>query len=459
MSDTAVRTREIARLAAPIVLGQVSHVLVGLADTIMVARTGQAPLAALGLAAPVFLIGFLFFSSLFQGTQTVCARRLGQERQRETGTVLSSALLVGIVIGIPASLCGIFLPGPLMSSLGTDATTATIATDYLQYRWGGGMWLVVLAFAFRGFYWGIGLTRVDLFVSLLFNLANIILNWVFIFGHLGAPAMGAAGAGLASAIANLLSVFTFFALTMGPKMREQYGAFRQRPHRDIAKQIVRLSAPRSMQALAFTQAIVFFKIVSDHTGQAGLAVSAVIWRFIGFTVLVSIGIGTATATLVGRELGAGRKASAARFGWAAVRLGVLTVAALAIVFALCREPILRLFFSRDPGVADASTLTSDQLVALAVSPFLLMLAFQVIDAVGIILSRALNGAGEVMYVMYAEFAVAWGICIPATLLGVHFLGKDDPLWGAWWGWGAYCTAWAIAMAWRWRRGSWSQIEI
>lgn len=459
MSDASVRLREIARLAAPIVLGQISHVLVGLADTIMVARTGQAPLAALGLAAPVFLIGFLFFSSLFQGTQTICARRLGQGRQKETGTVLSSALVVGIIIGIPASLFGIFLPGPLMSVLSTDDATATIATDYLQYRWGGGMWLIVLAFAFRGFYWGIGLTRADLFVSLLFNLANIVLNWVLIFGHLGAPAMGAAGAGLASALANLLSVITFFALTLRPQIRQQYGALRHPANRDIARKIVRLSAPRSMQALAFSQAIMFFKIVGDHTGQAGLAASAVVWRFIGFTVLVSLGIGTATATLVGRELGAGRKESAARFGWTAAGLGVLTVTALAIVFAVFREPLLLAFFNRDPDVSDASALTPDQLVALALAPFLLMLAFQVVDAIGIILSRALNGAGEVMYVMYAEFAVAWLICIPATLLGVHLLADEDPLLGAWWGWGAYCTAWAIAMAWRWRRGSWSQIEI
>ncbi|NRA95450.1 MAG: MATE family efflux transporter [Planctomycetes bacterium] len=458
MSDASARTREIARLAAPIVLGQISHVLVGLADTIMVARTGQAPLAALGFAAPVFLVGFLFFSSLFQGTQTVCARRLGQERLKETGTVLSSALVVGIIVGIPASLCGIFLPGPLMSALSTDDATATIASDYLQYRWGGGMWLIVLAFAFRGFYWGIGLTRIDLFVSLLFNLANIALNWVFIFGHLGAPAMGAAGAGLASALANLLSVITFFALTMGPKMREVYGTFRHRANRKIAGQVMRLSAPRSMQALAFSQAIVFFKIVGDHTGQAGLAASAVVWRFIGFTVLVSLGIGTATATLVGRELGAGRKESAARYGWTATGLGVLTVTVFAILFAMFREPLLLMFFSRGPNVTEASALTSDQLVALAVGPFLLMLAFQVVDAVGIILSRALNGAGEVMYVMYAEFAVAWLICIPATFLGVYLL-SDDPLLGAWWGWGAYCAAWAVAMAWRWRRGSWSEIEI
>jgi len=453
------RTREIVALAAPVVLGQVSNVVVGLTDTIMIADTGQAPLAALGLAAPVFLIGFLVFSALFQGTQTICARRLGEERVKETGVVLSSALVLAMVIGIPASALGFLLPGPLMDVIATDGETATIATEYLNYRWGGGMWLIVMAFAFRGFYWGLGLTRTDLLVSLIFNLANVVLNWVFIYGNLGAPSMGAAGAGLASALANLLSVVTFLVLTLRPKIQARCGGFPCRPQRKISLNVLRLSLPRSAQAIAFTQTILFFKIVGDSAGQEGLAASAVIWRFIGFTVLVSLGLGTATATLVGRELGAGRPDSAEKFGWASMRVGMVTVFCLAGIFALLREPILVMFFQRDPDVGSTTALTPEQLVALTTAPFLLMLGFQVVDAVGIVLARALNGAGAVMYVMWTEFVVAWAVCIPATYLGVHLLNDSDPLLGAWWGWAAYCTAWAAAMLWRWRGGTWKGIKV
>jgi putative MATE family efflux protein len=317
----------------------------------------------------------------------------------------------------------------------------------------------VLAFAFRGFYWGLGLTRTDLLVSLIFNLANVVLNWVFIYGNLGAQEMGAAGAGLASALANLLSVVTFLALTLRRKTRDRCGGFPQRPRLTIAKGVLYLSLPRSAQAIAFTQTILFFKIVGDSAGQAGLAASAVIWRFIGFTVLVSLGMGTAPATLVGREMGAGRPDSAERYGWAAMRLGMLTVLCLAALFALFREPILLLFFQRDPDVGSVDALSPEQLVAITVAPFLLMLAFQVVDAMGIILARALNGAGAVMYVMWAEFVVAWLVCIPATYLGVALLADKNPLLGAWTGWASYCTAWAAAMLWRWRSGAWKHITV
>lgn len=455
--DARARRREIARLAAPIVLGQISHVLVGFADTIMVGDTGQAPLAGLGAAAPVFLVAFLVFSSLFQGTQAVCARRLGQEKLPETGAVLSSALTLALLVGLPASLLGIFLPEFVMPVFAPDAETAALSADYLQYRWGGGMWLIVIAFAFRGFYWGVGLTRIDLYVSLLFNVTNVALNWVLIYGNLGAPAMGVAGAGLASALANLMSVIAFVTLTMRPVMRSTYHALRARSRKDLVRQVLKLSIPRSMQALAFSQAAVFFMIVGDHAGQAGVAASAVIWRFIGFTVLMSIGIGTATATLVGRELGRNRPDVAAAFGWTAVRSGVATVAGVALLFAVFREPILHAFFDRDPSADEVDALSTAELTAITSAPFLLMLAFQVVDAAGIILARALTGAGEVLYVMWAEFGVAWIICIPATVVGVHVV--DDPLLGAWWGWGAYCAAWAAAMAWRWRSGKWREIEV
>jgi len=457
LPNPSARRREIARLAAPIVVGQISHVLVGFADTIMVSDTGLAPLAGLGAAAPVFLVAFLAFSSLFQGTQTVCARRLGQERLEETGAVLSSALVLALLIGLPASLIGIFVPELIMPIFAPDEATATISADYLQWRWGGGMWLIVIAFAFRGFYWGVGLTRLDLIVSLLFNVTNVALNWVFIYGNLGAPAMGVAGAGLASALANLMSVIAFIALTMRPAMRGAYHAFQARPQRALMRQVLKLSLPRSLQALAFTQAAVFFMIVGDHAGAEGLAASAVIWRFIGFTVLMSIGIGTATSTLVGRELGRGRPDLAAAYGWSAVRLGTATVAVVAAIFALFREPILMAFFERDPEFSEPDALSARELTALSVAPFLLMLTFQIVDAAGIILARGLTGAGEVMYVMWAEFGVAWIICIPATLLGVHLV--SDPLLGAWWGWGAYCTAWAAAMACRWRGGKWRHLDV
>jgi len=446
------------RLAAPIVIGQVSHILVGLADTWMVGKTGQTPLAALASAAPVFLVGFLVFSALFQGTQTLCARRLGEERLMETGTVLHSALLIGLCVGIPASLLGIFLPELIMPSLTPDAETAEIAADYLQYRWGGGMGLIVIAFVFRGFYWGIGLTRADLFVSLLFNATNVFLNWVFIYGRLGAEPMGAAGAGLASSLANLLSVIVFVLLSLRHGMRERYGTFRRPPQRAVAAQVMRLSLPRSVQALAFGHSIIFFKIVGDCSDQAGLAVSGVIWRVIGFSVLVSLGIGNATATIVGRELGRGNHDEAARYGWSAAWLGMGTVAVITAVLAVFARPILTGFLAVSPSLG-TSNLSADVLATMALTPFLLMLGFQVIDACGIILARALNGAGEVVYVMYAEIAVAWLICIPATLLGTHLMRDSDPLLGAWWGWAAYCASWALAMVWRWRQGRWRDIVI
>lgn len=448
------RLAEVSRLAAPVVLGQVSTILVSFSDAWMVGRLpgeeGRLGLAALGACSTPFLVAFLVFSSLSQGVQIISSRRLGEGRDREIGAVLTSGLALALCIGLAASALG-WVVAPLVSTIQTgNEVTQGLAQEYLQMRWGGGMWLVVLAFTFRGFYWGTGLTRTDLLVSLVFNLTNVFLNWVFIFGHLGAERMGVPGAGLASACANGVSVLLFTALTFRQQIRERFAPFvRGSFQPDLARRIFRLSLPRALQAAAFTMSVLFFAIVQEWTGDDGMAASGVIWRFLGFTVLVGIGIGTAASTLVGRSLGAGRTEDAIEYGRAAVWVGMCAVGALAVIGAIFARPLLTEFLGDERPA----------LVAMALPAFKLMLAFQVVDSIGIVLSRALQGAGDVLYVMYAEFVIAWGTCLPVAWFGAQWLAATDPLLGVWFGWAAYTTGWALAMGWRWRSRRWQGIRV
>ena len=86
------------------------------------------------------------------------------------------------------------------------------------------------------------------------------------------------------------------------------------------------------------------------------------------------------------------------------------------------------------------------------------MAFQVIDAVGLVLARALQGAGDVVFVMAAECVVAWATAIPIAFLGAHLL-PDTPLVGVWCGWAAYTIGWALAMGGRFRGERWTKIRV
>jgi len=96
---------------------------------------------------------------------------------------------------------------------------------------------------------------------------------------------------------------------------------------------------------------------------------------------------------------------------------------------------------------------------LALPVFQAVLLFQIVDSIGIILGRALQGAGDVLYVMYAELLTAWGACLPVAWLGGAWLQGSEPLLGVWLGWVAYSLCWAGAMTFRWRGTRWRGIEV
>ena len=355
-SDPTVRTpvdrvalrRRVVALAVPITIGNLSHTVVSYADTFMVGKLGEIPLAALGASAVLFLSIFLVFSAIFTGVQVLAARRHGEGSFHATGRVLTNALAVGLGAGAISSILGLTLPHHVMPLFSADPEVQRIGAEYLQYRWGGGLWLVILVFVFKGFYWGIGNTRVDLMVSLVVNTLNIGLNYMLIWGELGAPQMGAPGAGLASALSNLVAVVIYATLAARREFRLEHGTFaRGSLDRKIAGSIMRLSIPRSIQALAFSvSSLPFFGIIGQRVGDEALAASAVIWRFFGLNVLVAIGVGTAVATLVGQNLGRRDPDRAEAYGWTGMRVAMVAVGILSAVCFILAQPILIAFSPR-----------------------------------------------------------------------------------------------------------------
>ncbi len=444
--------REVSALAWPIVAGNVAHNLVSLVDTWMVGHLPGAQaltsVAALGAASSVFLVVFLVFSAVTTGVQVLTARRCGEGRQQEAGGILSSALLLGLVLAIPATIVGMLLPDLVIPMFVEDAETRALAISFLDWRLGGGLGAMLLLFVVKGFLWGTGHVGLDLAAGVVLNVLNLFLNWVLIFGNLGAPALGVRGAGMASAIAATLTLVWLLSMLLRRRWREPYALFRRSGiTRDAIHRVVQLSWPRALQGLAFSHSAFFFAIIGANTGKLGLAASNVVWRVAGMTVVISMSIGSAAATLVGQNLGRGDPEAAARCARAAslLALGVTACFALPAVFA--------------SDWMTAQFLDDTVAAGLAGPCLALTMLFQLPDAVGIVYSRALTGAGDVRFVAFMEIVCAWMLCLPATWFFVKAYGPDDALFGAWIGWAVYCSAWMLAMLLRWRHGTWRSIRV
>jgi len=437
-------SRRVLRLAFPIVLGSLSITLLSVVDTAMLGRLGPAPLAASGVAGVLFLAIVFPLTSIGVGVQALTARRHGEGRLDLCGDVVGDGVRLALAIGVPIVALAPSLArwsGPILSG---DPEVVALGSAYLHYRLLGAGFMFV-NWAFRGFYAGIGETKHPMIASILITLVNVGLDYVLIFGHGTAP-LGIRGAAIASTAAVGAGTVYFVLVALTPTYRTTYALLRglvSRPR--WAGRIVRLSLPVVAQrVISHGSWFVFFTVMA-RIGTAELAASNVMRSIYNLSIMIAVGMGTAGATLVGQGLGARRSGEAERLAWEATKLSAFAMAAVGALFVLVPDWVFRIYTS-DPTV-----------IAVGRLPLILLGPVQALAGIGIVLSQALQGAGNTRFVMIAELAICGGVYLPI----VYFLGLRTPLGmiGAWSGEYIYWALLAAVMFLRFRQGRWKSIEI
>ncbi|MBN1884823.1 MAG: MATE family efflux transporter [Candidatus Krumholzibacteriota bacterium] len=436
--------REIIRLSSPVIVGMISTTILNIVDTAMVGRLGDAPLAAVGLGSFITLVAVLIFGSLHVGTQAIVSRRLGEGRTGEYARILANTFFLASIVGIVVSALGYRFSGGIFSLLSDRPEIAADGVPYLRIRMAG-VFAVIVMYTLRGYAFGLARVRIDMIVSLIVNVLNILLNWFLIFGHWTFPRLETRGAAIASVISTAAGLVVYLLFI-------EFRIIRRLPRAErrsgldarMMALIIRISAPRAVQSLSTVGFVVFLGLVG-RIGIAELAISNIIFKAFNVTFMIGMAIGTAAATLVGRSLGEKDPDKAARYGWRSALLGASLMGAIGACFMFFPRQIMGVF-TREPAT-----------VELGVVPFRLLGAFQFIDGFGIVLSRVLQGAGSTMYVMISEIICVWGILIPYSNFAVAALGGG--LVAAWWGVYLYFSIFACLMAWKFREGGWRHIRI
>ena len=435
--------REIVRLALPVIAGMISHTTLNIVDMAMVGRLGDVALAAVGLGSFFILVAVLVFGALNIGTQAVTSRRLGEDRPEEYPRIVANSLLLAFVVGLAASAAGYFLTPWIFSLLSSDPGVVNTGIPYLEIRFLG-LFTMVMIFTLRGFVFGIARVRIDMTVSIIVNLLNILLNWVLIFGKLGFPRLDVRGAALASVISTIIGLVLYLALVhwriLAGKVRCGAGLLSS----EIMRTIVRISAPRAVQSISIVGFIVFLSFIGK-IGVRELAISNIIFKAFNLSFMIGMSVGVASATLVGKSLGEGNQSLASRYGWRSAVIGSVLMGIVGTLFMFFPRQIMGIFSS------------SPETIELGVTAFRLLGAFQLLDGVGIVLSRTLQGAGSTVYVMICEIICVWVVMIPFSWLAVERYGGSMTV--AWMGLYLYMIAFSLMMTWKFREGGWKKVRI
>lgn len=432
--------RRILFLALPVVMANVSQTLMGLVDTLMVGQLGSASLAAVGVATLIFSAVASTLKALDVPVQSFTAHRVGAERDEEVGEVLGTAGAVTILLGVFVTLLGLWRPETAMGWVAHDPEVHRLGGEYLRWRVLGAI-PFMLGFQLRAVYDGIGWTRVGMVVGIGMNAVNAVLNWILIFGKLGAPAMGVAGAALASTLASVLAAAAFLLLMMRPTVRHRFRFLaRDNWNPDLLRTMLRVAWPAGVQVLGALGAVLVFFAVLGRISTIAVAAGNVVLRIAALSFMPGIGMGVAVQTLVGQSLGAGDVRGAVRAGWGGMGLSILLMGAFSVLFLALPGRLMGLF-ATDPELIRAGT------------PILRMMGLvQIFDAVGLTLAGALKGAGETRVVMLVGVFTAWGLLLPcAWFFGVR-LGWG--LNGAWIGVLVWLFVYALGITAWFVRGDW-----
>jgi MATE family multidrug resistance protein len=432
------------RLASPVILTHLSITLMGVVDSAMVGRLGATELAAVGFGGTWLWTLFNGFIGAGSVVQTFVAQSHGSNKPEECGKWTWQ----GLYALIPLTVCGAVLlhfnVDSLMALLAPSAAVQRLAGDYLAICAFGAVGMCA-ATIFSSFFLGIGDSQTPLFVTIFVNLLNAALDYALIFGKFGMPAWGVSGAAVATSVSEFVFALVLCILFVRRRRRRAYATSISLPRMDPVRRLLRTGLPIGGQYAIEMLSFAAFLTLVARMGDASMAASQAFIALLSISFMQAEGLSVAVCTLVGRYVGAKNLAAAARCFRSGQLLTLVISGAVAALFILLPDPLLRIF-------------TDDPEVLRLARPLLVVGAiYQFFDAFAIVSDGALRGAGDTLIPFLMRVGLAWGLFLPlAWLLGVRLEGG---LTAAWMGGVFYVTLLAGLLVFRFRSGAWRRIQI
>ena len=429
----------------PVITGMVSQNILNLVDTAMVSRldSSNAALAAVGYGGFALFVAQAIILGLSTGVLAAASRRKGQGRTGETAYFLNAALIIVVLVAPAITGLLIWVIPEIYHWINDDPEVIAFGVPYLQIR-AVGIMFVAMNFSFRGYWNAIDMTRLYMFTLILMHSLNILLNYMLIFGHWGAPALGVNGAAIASVIALGFGSTLYFVF--GLRYAREFGFLRKLPPCADVIRLVQVSLPSGIQQVFFSAGYLAMFWIIGKVGTAEVAAANVLINMMLVALLPGMGLGLAAATLVGQALGRNDVEDAARWGWDVVKVAAVSLTVLGLPMILLPRELLSAIYTLDPHTLD-----------LAVWPLRLIGLSMIFEAVGTILNHALLGAGDTRRVMLVAIFNQWLVFMPcAYLIGpVYGFG----LTGIWLLQVCYRVIQAGIFSYFWVRRSWTRIAI
>lgn len=397
--------RRLLAIAFPIALQIMLFSSRSLVDILMLGQLNELDVAAIGIAGRALFVVTIMLFGVTTGGAMLAAQYWGAGNQHGMKQSVALTMLMTTIVAVCAALIFGLMPELVIGLATHDAEVISRGAEYLQ----------ITAISLFAVSWGssvsVGLRAmhqpsISTFFSAVGIALNLFLNWVLIFGHLGMPAYGIAGAAWATAISGLVEVALLFGYLHLKKhlVAFEWSIYPEVINVALIQRFLKLSLPTTLNALAWSGGIFMYHVIIGQAGVDGLVALSVMTPIESLAMAMLIGIANASAVLIGNQLGGNQMEAAYRQAWAVSVINLACAVVIAGLMLLIRDPILNLFAAMTP---ETRVLTENFFLIFCVVMIVKSLPMAMIVGV-------LRAGGDMRFCFYQDLASQWGIGIPIT---------------------------------------------
>lgn len=447
--------RTVLTIAAPAVVELVLTSATSLADTVMVGKLGAFAISSVGLTTQPRFIMLATFIALNVGTTALVARFKGQGNKSDAEAVTTQAIILAFFMALILTIPGVLFARQAVLFMGAGPDTVDAAAGYFRILMFGFV-PTVLPIAISALLRGVGDTKISMRYNLTANLANIVFNYLLIYGKFGFPKLGVAGAAIATVLGNTLACGMAFRAILGRPFRQPGKAasefielhFTRRncaPNLPMLKRIFRIGLPSAAEQLALRVGLLIYTITITALGTDVFAAHQITLTILNLSFVNGQAFGIAATSLTGQALGRGDLEGAKTASAACQKIGAIISTAMGLLMFLFRKPLVMLFT------------TQPSIVALGASVMILAALIQPFQSSFQIYAGALRGAGDSLYPAISLAVGILGIRPSLSLLLVHVW--QFGLFGAWLALAFDQMVRFALIAARYRKGKWVHIKV
>jgi MATE family multidrug resistance protein len=436
------------KLAAPMVVMNISFTIMQFVDRFMVSRLGTEALAAILPAGIISFVPACFVMGVMTSVNTFVSQSLGRGQKKDCSKYCWQAIYMGLAyLSVTAAIMWPAAPW-IFRTLGHEPAVVNLEVIYFRIMLYA-QFLSVFTWSSSQFFMGVHRPVITMYAALFGQVVNIAANYVLIFGNFGFPAMGVAGAGWGTFIGTAISAGIVMVMFLGSEINSNF-ASRRTKNIDSAKMIdlLKVGFPAGFGFFVNMTfwGIILFGLVGRF-GKEALAATSAVFACMNVSFMPIAGLGTALTAAVGKSIGEGRKEVAIKQTGVCLRVALIYMGLVGFCFFMFRNDLMAFWAPDDKEV-----------VSIGINIFIFAAVFQVFDAMLLIYYDALCGAGDTLWLAIVE---ASGAAIIMGLGGFCMLTLFPELGalGPWIAATVKIIVVALANRWRFKSNKWMQIDL